>query len=389
MFDTRDTQYAFHAFQERLGRPPTVVVRAPGRVNLLGGHTDYNEGYVLPVAVDRAAWVAAKPLPEAQAKVAALDLKEVVAFGFDPVPPRAGNWADYPRGVAWALMERGLRPCGMEAILTSDVPIGAGLSSSAAVEVAFAWAWQVLSGFSLSRTELALTCQRAENAYVGVRCGIMDQMAAVYGRTGHAIFLDCRTLEVQPVRLPEGVAIVVADSGVRRELASSEYNRRRQECQEAVRRLSPYLEGIRSLRDVSPDDLARLQHHLPETLRKRARHVVTDNARVLAAVEALRSGDLEQVGALMRRCHESLRDDYEVSSPELDLLAETAWEVPGCYGARLTGAGFGGCVVALVAEAAVDDLIAQLARRYQARFGHHLAVYTCRAGSGVTAETVE
>ena len=382
----RNTQYVAHAFQEQFGHPPTVVVRAPGRVNLLGGHTDYNEGYVLPAAVDRSAWVAAAPLTEPVAHLAALDLGEETSFELAPVPPPGGGWADYPRGVAWALAERGLQPVGMEAVLTSDVPVGAGLSSSAAIEVAFAWAWQALSGFELGRTEAALLCQRAENEYVGVRCGVMDQMAAVWGRAGHALLLDCRTLEVEPVPLPEGVAILVADTGVRRELASSEYNRRRQECEEAVRILSRHLPGIRALRDVSPDDFLRLQHHLPEPYRRRARHVVTDNARVLGAVEALRAGDLARMGEAMRLCHESLRDNYEVSSPELDLLAETAWGVPGCYGARLTGAGFGGCVVMLAAEEAVGTLRTALTRAYEARFGRLPTFHVCRAADGVRVE---
>lgn len=370
-------------FRARFGRQPLVVVRAPGRVNLIGEHTDYNEGFVLPVAVDRAAWVAAAPRPDRTVRLFALDMGgDEASFSLDDIPPRQGNWADYPRGVAWALRERGLVLSGMDAILTSDVPIGAGLSSSAAVEVAFAWTWKVLSGLDLGRTELALLCQRAENEYVGVRCGIMDQMASVWGRKDHAILLDCRTLEVEMVPIPPGVAIVVADTLVRRELAASEYNRRRQECEEAVRILSNYLPGIRALRDVSPEDLAQYGHHLPPVLLKRARHVVHSNARVLATAAAFRAGDLETVGEAMRRSHISLRDDYEVSSPELDTLAEAAWEVPGCYGARLTGAGFGGCIVALADADAVDDLARHLREVYEARFGRTPAVIVCSAADG-------
>ena len=376
------------AFVERFGHPPAVVVRAPGRVNLLGGHTDYNEGYVLPAAVDRAAWVAAAPLDRPQVHVVALDLGEEARFPL-PVPPPVGGWADYPRGVAWSLEREGLSLVGMEAVLTSEVPVGAGLSSSAAVEVAFAWTWRVLSGFDIDRTRLALLCQRAENEYVGVRCGVMDQMASVWGRADHALLLDCRTLEVEPVPLPEGVAIVVMDTGVRRELAASEYNRRRQECEEAVRILARHLPGIRALRDATPEEFERLQHYLPEVLRKRARHVVTDNARVLGAVEALRAGDLERMGWAMRRCHESLRDDYEVSSPELDRLAEAAWAFEGCYGARLTGAGFGGCVVALVDAGVVDPFRAHVSRAYEEAFGRPPTVYVCRAADGVGKLTTE
>lgn len=378
---------AIHQFQTRFGEFPAFIVRAPGRVNLLGEHTDYNEGFVLPVAVDRAAWVAASPRLDPVAHIAALDIGEEVTFPLNPVPPREGNWADYPRGVAWALGERGFSLSGLNAVLTSDVPIGAGLSSSAAVEVAFAWTWRTLSNLPLDRTELALLCQRAENEYVGVRCGIMDQMASVWGREGHAILLDCRTLEVEHVPIPPGVSIVVADTLVRRELAASEYNRRRRECEEAVRILAQYLPGIRALRDVTPEDLDRFGHHLPPVLLKRARHVVHSNARVLAAVQAFRAGDLVAVGAAMRRSHISLRDDYEVSSPELDTLAEAAWEVPGCYGARLTGAGFGGCIVALADAGAVDELERHLKRVYEARFGRTPTVLVCQPSQGAQAET--
>ncbi len=376
-------QKVVESFRARFGRDPAVVVRAPGRVNLIGEHTDYNDGFVLPVAVDRAAWVAAAPLPDRTVRLIALDMGgEEASFSLDAIPPRQGNWADYPRGVAWALGERGLALSGMEAVLTSDVPIGAGLSSSAAVEVAFAWTWKVLSGLELERTELARLCQRAENEYVGLRCGIMDQMASVWGQKDHAILIDCRTLEVEHVPIPPGVAIVVADTMVRRELATSEYNRRRWECEEAVRILLEYLPGIRALRDVSLEDLERYGHHLPPVLLKRARHVVTCNARVLKTVAAFRAGDLETVGQAMHRSHISLRDDYEVSSPELDTLAEAAWEVPGCYGARLTGAGFGGCIVALADIGAVDNLARHLREVYEARFGRTPTVTVCYASDG-------
>ncbi|MCS7283532.1 MAG: galactokinase [Anaerolineae bacterium] len=379
---------AVHHFRAHFGKSPALVARAPGRVNLIGEHTDYNEGFVLPVAVDRAAWVAASPRPDPVAHIVAADMGKEAIFSLNPVPPREGNWADYPRGVAWALGGRGFVLSGMDAVLASDVPIGAGLSSSAAVEVAFAWTWRTLSGLSLERTELALLCQRAENEYVGVRCGVMDQMASVWGREGHAILIDCRTLEVEHVPVPPGIAIVVADTLVRRELAASEYNRRRRECEEAVRILAQHLPGIRALRDVTPEDLERFGRYLPPLLLKRARHVVHSNARVLTVVRAFRAGDLETVGAAMRQSHISLRDDYEVSSPELDTLAEAAWEVPGCYGARLTGAGFGGCIVALADKDAVDELERHLKRAYEARFGRTPTVLVCQPSGGAQAEAV-
>ncbi|MBU0704724.1 MAG: galactokinase, partial [Chloroflexi bacterium] len=319
-------------------------------------------------------------------RVRALDLDDKATFSLDPVPPSEGNWADYPRSVAWALQERGLKLVGIEAVLTSDVPVGAGLSSSAAVEVAFACVWQQLSGFALDRRELALTCQRAENGYVGVNCGVLDQMASSCGVEGHALLLDCRTLEIDPVPLPADVAIVVADTGVRRQLASSEYNTRRAQCEQAVQILREHLPSIQALRDVSASDLERLKGHLPETIYRRARHVTSDNARVVRAAEALRAGDVATVGTLMRACHISLRDDYEVSSPELDALAEAAWEVRGCYGARLTGAGFGGCIVALVAADGVTDFETRVSAAYEAAFGRRPDIYVCRSADGVSAE---
>ena len=335
------------------------------------------------VAVDHAAWVAAAAIDAREARVRALDLGSDVIFPLDVIPSSDGGWADYPKGIGWALQERGLRLIGMEAVLTSDVPVGAGLSSSAAVEVAFACAWQQLSGFQLDRRDLALTCQRAENDYVGVNCGIMDQMTSVLGAKGCALLLDCRTLEVEPVPLPAGVTIVVADTGVRRRLAASEYNVRRAQCEQAVRTLREYLPGIRALRDVSLDDLKRVRAHLPEIVYRRTLHVVTGNMRVLLAAKALQQGDVVTAGALMKAGHASLRDYYEVSSPELDRLAEAACEVEGCYGARLTGAGFGGCIVALVATGATRDLKAHISKIYEAAFGYQPATYVCHSADGV------
>ncbi len=371
------------AFETRFAHQPAIVVRAPGRVNLLGGHTDYNEGYVLPVAVDRAAWVAASAIDDREARVRALDLGGDAIFPLDVIPLSDGGWADYPRSIAWALQERGLRPVGMEAVMTSDVPVGAGLSSSAAVEMSFAYAWQQLSGFQLDRRGLALLCQRAENVYVGVNCGIMDQMTSALGAEGYALLLDCRTLEIEPVPLPADVAIVVADTGVRRRLATSEYNVRRVQCEQAVQTLREFLPGIRALRDVSLDDLKQLRAHLPEIIYRRALHVVTGQMRVLYAAKALRRGDLVTVGTLMKACHASLRDYYEVSSPELDRLTGAACEVAGCYGARLTGAGFGGCIVALVAAGAVPDFEAHVSAVYEAAFGRRPVVYVCHSADGV------
>ncbi len=371
-------------FQACHVQPPTAIVRAPGRVNLIGGHTDYNEGFVLPLAVERAAWLAVAPTDTQECRVYAHDLGAEVRFSLDELPPADGTWADYPRGVAWALQERGLTPISMATVLTADVPMGIGLSSSAAVEVAFAYAWQVLGGLDVSRRELALICQRAENAYVGTQCGVMDQMASALGSAGHALLLDCRTLAMESVPLPEDVAIMVADSGLRRELASSEYNVRRAQCEEAVAILRQHRPDVRALRDVTPDDLEQLRDQLPAVIYRRARHVVTDNARVLRAAEALRRGDVATVGELMHACHVSLRDDYEVSSPELNALVEAALAVEGCYGARLTGGGFGGCIAALVDEDSVRDFEWYVSQRYEAAFHYRPRTYICQPADGAS-----
>jgi galactokinase len=372
---------AFYArFQER----PAMVVRAPGRVNLIGEHTDYNDGFVLPVAVDRAAWLAASPREDAWATIRAVDMRnDEKTFPVDRVPSSDSSWADYPKGVVWALLEEGLSPVGINGVLTSDVPVGAGMSSSAAVEVTFAFAWNQLSEFGLKLSEIALLCQKAENQYVGVNCGIMDQMISACGKAGHAMMLDTRTLERAYFSMPEGIAIVVADSMVRRALSGSEYNVRRTQCEQAVSVIQKQQPEVSALRDVTPQQLERYQQQMPEIVYRRARHVVTENARVLRVSRALYEGRIEDVGQMLIEGHRSLRDDYEVSIAELDTLVEAAVEVEGCYGARLTGAGFGGCIIALAAEEAVPQVQAHLGEVYQATYGKQPAVYVTLPDNGV------
>ncbi|MGC9467895.1 MAG: galactokinase [Anaerolineae bacterium] len=377
-------QKAKSAFQARFQHPPHIVVRAPGRVNLIGEHTDYNDGFVLPVAVDRAAWLAVSPRDDAWATVRAVDMgNDEKTFPVDQVPASSGGWADYPKGVVWAYLERGLNPKGINATLTSDVPVGAGMSSSAAVEVAFAYAWAQLSDFELDLPSLALLCQKAENEYVGVNCGIMDQMISACGKAGHAMMLDTRTLERGYFSMPEGVAVVVADSMVRRALSGSEYNVRRAQCEQAVSVLQEHLPDVKALRDVSPEQLERYRDELSDVVYRRARHVVTENQRVLQVARSLYEGDMEDVGERLVEGHQSLRDDYEVSIPELDTLVEAATDVTGCYGARLTGAGFGGCIIALAQEEAVPQLEDHLGEIYEAAYGKQPAVYVTRPDDGV------
>ena len=371
------------AFAERHGRAARCF-RAPGRVNLIGEHTDYNGGFVLPMAIDRSTFVAAAAREDRLVNVHSLNRGESFTFDLDhPGEPLRGLWLDYVEGVARALESRGARLRGADLMLVSDVPEGAGLSSSAALEVSAGLALASISGAEVDRVTLALAGQQAEHTYVGTMCGIMDQFVAALGREGHALLIDCRTLEASPVPLDTSrVCVAITDTNVKHELSGSEYNARRAECEEGVRLLRQFLPGIEQLRDVSVEEFERHAAELPEVVRRRCRHVVTEDARTLAAVEALRRGDLAEVGRLMRLSHESLRDDYEVSCPELDLLAETAWGVEGVLGSRMTGGGFGGSTVSLVRRERLAEFRAALEGPYEARFGHPPTFYVSDAGGG-------
>ncbi|MFQ5812858.1 MAG: galactokinase [Anaerolineae bacterium] len=373
-------------FAEIFGGEPVAVVRAPGRVNLIGEHTDYNDGYVLPVAIDRSVLVAAAPRDDRQVVIHALDFGESVTFSLDDIRhDRARIWSNYQRGVAYFLEERGFELPGLNAVVTGDVPIGSGLSSSAAVEVSLAYTWQVLAGFQLSRVALALLCQRAENEFVGMNCGIMDQFVSALGQRDHALLIDCRSLHHQSVPLPAKAAVVVADTMKRRGLLDSEYNTRRRKCEGGVRILQRYLPGVQALRDVSVTQFKAQSSKLKiQKVRQRCRHVIYENERVLRGVAALRAGDLAAFGQLMSESHASLRDDYEVSCAELDIMVEAAWKVDGVYGSRMTGAGFGGCTVSLVAEGAVEDFQSQVSAAYEDATGIVPQIYVCRAEDGVS-----
>jgi galactokinase len=353
---------------------------------------DYNDGFVLPVAIDRAVSIAAAPSGDDRVSLFAADLNESVTFRLDNLAAKvdaAGNqlpaWATYPAGVAWVLQQEGLAVKGIQAAFSSNVPIGAGLSSSAAVEVGFAVTWRLLGGWTADAMTVARLCQRAENKYVGVNCGLMDQFACACGVEDHALKLDTRSLDWQTVPLPPGCAVVVADSGVRRTLATSAYNERRAACEKAVELLQAYQPEIRSLRDISAVEFAAYAPYLPEDVARRAEHVVKEIARVDDAVVALKRGDAKLFGGLMFAGHASLRDLYEVSCPELDALVEIARGLPGCYGARLTGAGFGGCTVNLVDEKLVDAFVEGLKGGYAQKTGRQAQVYACKASAGAEA----
>jgi galactokinase len=376
-------------FKKAYGKAPDFVVRAPGRVNLLGEHVDYNDGWVLPAAIDRAAYLAVAKGDSALASIEAMDINESVTFRLTETANKedvAGNplpdWSLYPAGVAHMLAEAGSAVTAMDAVLTSDVPRGAGLSSSAAVELAFAVAWRKLGGWAKTAMELALLSQKAENKYVGVNSGIMDQFASANGRAHHALLLDCRSLDWAPVPLPANVSIVIADTMKRRELGKSEYNNRREACEEATRTLGNILPGIKALRDVSVADFEKYAHLLEPVVAKRARHVVEECDRTVKAVEALKNNDIAAFGLAMNESHRTLRDLYEVSCPELDAMVSAAQPLDGCYGARLTGAGFGGCAVALVSNDAADAFKTELAKRYEAATGIKPEIYVCKASAG-------
>ena len=368
-------------FAEIFGAPPEHIVRAPGRVNLIGEHTDYNEGFVLPMAIDREMRIAARARQDRLVRMVALDLGgKRSEFSLDAITrDETQRWSNYIRGVAWALRQRGIDLPGLDVALQGNVPIGSGLSSSAALEVCAATTFQVFAGFEMSKVDLARLCQQAENDFVGVKSGIMDQFISTLACEGYALLIDCRDLSYQNVPLPRGATIVVCDTMKRRGLVDSEYNTRRAECEQAARQL-----GVKALRDASLEQFARLEKEIPPTVAQRARHILTENARVLQAVAAAQANDLAAFGARMNESHASLRDDYAVSCAELDTMVEIARQQPGCLGARLTGAGFGGCTVNLVRDDAVDAFVANVAREFQARGKIAPQIYVCRAVDGAS-----
>ena len=363
--------------EHRLG--PDVVVAAPGRVNLIGEHTDYNDGYVLPAAIDRHVVLAARARSDRTVRVLALDFEEQSSFSLDALEyDKVYRWSNYQRGVAWALQQAGHHLPGMDLAITSDVPIASGLSSSAAIELATAYAFQVLGGLQLDGVERALLCQKAENEFVGMRCGIMDQYIISLGKRDHALFIDCRSLNYTLVPIPVGYSLVICDTKKRRGLVDSAYNQRRQECEMGAAAL-----GVRALRDIDPQTFTERERTLDPIVRKRCRHVVTENQRVLDAVHALEAGDVSRFGSLMNASHVSLRDDYEVSCHELDVMVELAQRQEGVLGARMTGAGFGGCTVNLVEESVAERFQRSVAKEYRAATGLNPEIYMCSAEEGV------
>lgn len=361
-------------FRDRFGGDPEFVVRAPGRVNLIGEHTDYNDGFVLPMAIDRSVWIALRTRDDRVVRIVSSGHRET-EFDLDGLVPGIDGWAEYIKGVAWSTGSVGLS--GWDGAVASDIPIGAGLSSSAALEVAATIVFASVSGEQWDPIASALAAQRAENEWVGVSCGIMDQLIVATASEGHATLIDCRTLELAPVPLPDDVAIVILDTGTRRQLVDSEYDERRRACEGAAEAAS-----VPALRDLSVADLEALSDLVDEVTFRRARHVVTENDRTIEAATALGSGDTARFGQLMEASHRSLRDDFQVSSEALDLMVEIASGVDGCLGARMTGAGFGGCAVALVAASEAAAFVDEVVESYASATGLEPKAYVTGAASG-------
>lgn len=364
-------------FKNLFGEQPVYLVRAPGRVNLIGEHTDYNDGFVLPMAIDRAAWIALRPRGDRKVVLHALDFDALSRFDLGDLHRDGTGWQEYVKGVAHILEQDGFRLRGWEGVMAGDVPIGAGLSSSAAVELATARAFAVASDLPWDPAEMALVGQRAENQWVGMNCGIMDQMISAAGRPGHALLIDCRSLETWPVPLPPETVVVVLDSATRRGLVDSAYNERRVQCEAAAAFFQ-----VPALRDVDSTLFAARELELDPVTRKRARHVITENERTLAAAEAMRRGNAVEMGRLMNASHVSMRDDFEISRAELDTMVALAQAHPGCFGARMTGGGFGGAAVALVRSDAADDFAETVDAGYRKATGLKPRVYICEATGG-------
>ena len=374
-------------FKNLYGTKPKIF-HAPGRVNLIGEHTDYNDGFVMPCALGFSVHVAVSPRSDSRLFMKSENFAQLFEFDAVNLPPqRLGDWCDYALGVAVMLRRAGFSLPGASLLISSDVPIGAGLSSSAAIEVATAFALLSLSGAKLPLPELAKLCQRAENEFVGARCGIMDQFISCLGRADHALLLDCRSLDFKLVPMAPAARLVICNTMVKHELSGGEYNRRRAECEEGVKVLSKWYPDIRALRDVSAEQLDEHARELPDNVYQRCAHVIGENQRTLDGSECLAQGELHGFGKLMGESHRSLRDLYKVSCRELDIMVESAEGLPGFWGGRMTGGGFGGCTVNLVNASDAKAFATKIAERYTQATGIRPDVYICFAADGAGADS--
>lgn len=364
-------------FESFYGAAPTLLVQAPGRVNLIGEHTDYNDGFVLPMAIDRAVWIALRPRTDDHVHLYSLDFAETAVFDLNHLQHTGDHWCEYVKGVAWALADAGYPLSGWEGVMVGNVPVGAGLSSSAALELATARAFVALAQVPWQAAKMARLSQLAENKWIGVNCGIMDQMISAAGKADHALLIDCRSLETELVPLPAETAVIILDTATRRGLVDSAYNERRMQCETAAAFF-----GVPALRDVSLAEFEAKAHQLDATTRKRARHVISENARTLAAAAAMRENDAAKLGVLMDASHASLRDDFAVTNDALNTIVAISQQQPGCYGARMTGGGFGGCALALVQTEQAAAFAEAVAGQYQAATGLQPHIYISVAADG-------
>ena len=371
------------AFQKEFGSDPVFITHSPGRVNIIGEHTDYNDGFVLPMAINYGTWFALRPRQDRRVIISALDKNERLDFDLEDFSKGKGYWREYITGVAWALQEAGHKLIGWEGVFAGDVPIGAGLSSSAALELALARAFALVSDLDWDPAQMALICQKAENQWVGINSGIMDQMISACGREDFALMIDCRNLKTKHVPLPENTQIVILDTATRRGLVDSAYNERRAQCDAVACHFD-----VKALRNITQDQLETRAGILDLTLYRRAQHVISENQRVLDAVKALNREDASALGLLMNESHASMRDDFEISREEMDQMVTIAQSQPNCFGARMTGGGFGGCAVALVAADQVESFQEAVVREYQEKTGLLAKVYLSLAADGTGFEVL-
>jgi len=373
---TRDT--AIELFRQRFGGDPEYVIRAPGRVNLIGEHTDYNDGFVLPMAIEQGTWLALSSSGDRTVQLSS-DGHDDAVFSLDALTSGGGGWAEYIKGVAWSLGTAD--SSGWNGAFATDIPIGAGLSSSAAIEIAGMLAFTAVSGSDWDPVQAALDAQRVENEWIGVSSGIMDQLIVATAQEHHATLIDCRSLEMSPTRMPDDIAVVILDTGTRRTLVGSGYDDRRRACERAASAAD-----VPALRDLTTPDLDNLSSMLDETTFRRARHVITENERTIQAARALDTDDIRRFGELVNESHASLRDDFEVSSPALDLMVEIASRTGGCIGARMTGGGFGGCAVAFVERSQVDAFVEEVTRKYRGTATNEPMAYVTSAAGAASIE---
>ena len=370
-----------NAFTAQFGEAPHAIIRAPGRVNLIGEHTDYNDGFVLPMAINRAVWLALRPRTDGRVYARSLAMDTPAEFDLASLSKDNNHWGEYLKGMSWALLEAGFDLSGWEGILASNVPVGAGLSSSAALEMATARAYTAVADLPWKPAEMARLGQKTENEWMGANTGIMDQMISASGEAGHALFIDCRDLSTQAVPLPQETAVVIMDSATRHTHVDSGYNTRREQCETAATFF-----GVSHLRDVTTDQFAAQAEQLEEAhgneVMRRARHVITENERVLEAVKAMQAGDAATMGRLMNESHVSMDDDFEITNEALNALAGIAQQQAGCFGARMTGGGFGGCAVALVAQEQADTFAKTVTQLYEAQIKLKPSIYICQATAG-------